>query len=156
MFKRKYFILLLLIVVFLSCSKYEEGPFISLRTKKSRLIEKSWRVDEVFVDGVAISLQDTSKLECMIKICNFEETKYFIHQDKVNQNNFVETVEYCGEWKFVDNKKFIKVNYVEVDYANNTEEIKSLKKEILRLTNKEFWFKTNVNGCETEHHLKSK
>jgi hypothetical protein len=49
--KRVYLIIIIIIVVLsgLSCKKYEDGPLISLRSKKARLLGK-WKVVELLKD----------------------------------------------------------------------------------------------------------
>jgi hypothetical protein len=46
------FIYIYLIFVFLfSCKKYEDGPLVSFRTKKTR-ITGVWKLDKIIVNGV--------------------------------------------------------------------------------------------------------
>ena len=44
-------ILLLSSSLFLGCKKYEDGPFFTLRTVKSRLTNGDWRLQELTING---------------------------------------------------------------------------------------------------------
>ena len=46
----KLFLILICFVTF-SCKKYEDGPTVSLRTKKARVVNK-WKVDSYYINGV--------------------------------------------------------------------------------------------------------
>ena len=95
-----------------SCKKYDEGPLISLKTKKGRLTGK-W----IMVGGDVYNP-------------GFEQTFEF------TKNGYFNSV-YCsfwgcslrfGKWELVNQKEKIEITY---EFPNKTEY------EILRLTNKE-------------------
>lgn len=48
--KKKVLLMVAAILVLASCSKYEEGPALSLRSKTSRLCG-SWKLSELYVNG---------------------------------------------------------------------------------------------------------
>ncbi|MCX7861815.1 MAG: hypothetical protein N2449_02335 [Bacteroidales bacterium] len=48
---RKLFVYCMLLSLLLSCKKYEEGPFISFRSKEERLAN-TWKVAKYFENGV--------------------------------------------------------------------------------------------------------
>jgi hypothetical protein len=106
-----------------SC-KYEEGPNLSLRTKKARL-SGTWNVDKITEDDGNI-ITPTS---------NYSLTYEF---DKDGTGSY--ELEVLGiknetklEWEFVDQKKKLKIDYAD----GNT-----ITPLILRLTNDEFIVKT--------------
>lgn len=149
--------LIILIITLFACSKYEEGPLLSLRTKKSRLTDKNWVLEKVNVDGQYFYEPDSLKLTCIIGQCRFASngTYNIFHQvyDSVYSQAIVWT-EHIGEWRFINRKKTISLNYFEIDYSDSSETMRELNKRILRLTNDELWFKVNINGCETIHYMK--
>lgn len=107
-----------------SC-KYEEGPNLSLRTKKARL-SGTWNVDKITEDDGNI-ITPTS---------NYSLTYEF---DKDGTGSY--ELEVLGiknetklEWEFVDQKKKLKIDYAD----GNT-----ITPLILRLTNDEFIVKTS-------------
>lgn len=107
----------LIIVSNTSCSKYEEGPNFSLRTKKARLAG-DWDLVE-YIDADGISTQDTN-------------------DDYISFNrNGTGTVNYQGYtipggWEFTDNKRRLRIFYLDLTDTYI----------ILRLTNDELWLKS--------------
>lgn len=110
---------------FNSCSKYDDGPAFSLRTKTARLTGEWELVKE---DGkkpsedfkVLIEIEKDGKIELKI----------------VEGAN---ALSYEGSWKWIDGKESL-----EVLIDGDKEEW-----EIKRLTNKEFWFETE-DGTDME------
>lgn len=116
----KFFLSILTLVFVLSaCKKYEEGPAISILTKKARVtgawkaekkISNSGEVDYVFDDEV-------------IRI-NKDDT-YEIHEG----NELV----VFGTWDFTKDKEYLRFTFTE----NGSKNIQEFK--IIRLKNKELW-----------------
>lgn len=102
------------------CGKYEEGPGISLRTKKMRLTGE-WEIDEYVVDNE-----------------NFTSDFNFYEIEFTNDNEFTErgqlegfeTFTFEGDWDFSGDKEELELEYDDGDRAD-------LK--IIRLTNSELW-----------------
>lgn len=133
------FNLLFLAILFSTC-KYEDGPKLSLRTKKHRLVN-NWHFDKYFENGV-------------------DKTDIFLHQ----MNNYSYSVDFnsdntykiteiwgqtkseTGTWEFIIDKNYI--NFM----SNNSNE--EYKWKILRLTEKEIWFEYDLNNNHIERHLK--
>ena len=49
--------LILVISILTDCKKYDEGPLISLRTKKARLAG-DWKIEKILYDGGDSTAQD--------------------------------------------------------------------------------------------------
>jgi len=110
---------------FSSCSKYEDGPAFSLKTKTARLTGE-WEVVEINnqspVDGGKLTLE-------------FEKDEDFSMQ----YSYFGYSYSYDGEWEWESDKESI-----EVTVDGTTTEF-----DIIRLTNDELWFE-DESGQEWE------
>ncbi len=92
--------LVLVLIVFSGCKKYEEGPLISLRSKEKRLCQE-WELKKIEYNGSAEALDDINN--------------YYWDIDKngtINVNvSYVdwgdETMEF--KWEWIDNKEGIKI-----------------------------------------------
>ena len=122
--------ILLLISTFMftpSCSKYEEGPAISLLPKKTRLTG-TWKVDEiVYEDGDVENVDDNA---------TYEFTKDNVY--RVIDGN----ITYTGEWEFTRDKEYIQITYSTGSISYSSED------QIVRLKNKELW----INQDGDEYH----
>ncbi|MEN8839300.1 MAG: lipocalin family protein [Flavobacteriales bacterium] len=122
-----YSILFVSLSLALSSCKYEEGPNISLRTKKSRL-SGSWNVDKITENDGTVTTPTS----------NYSLTYEF---DKDGEGTY--TLEILGvkditnlDWEFVDNKKKLKISY---------EDGNTITPTILRLTDEELIVNTQEN-----------
>ncbi len=106
-----------------ACKKYEEGPAISLRSKKKR-VEGVWKIDKKF-DAQEEQLQLTSD-DLKVR-WEFEDTIY--------REIFSGTTQISGTWEFTESKERILVNY------EDTTGKYTLDYRILRLTNSDLWLK---------------
>jgi hypothetical protein len=132
--KTKKFIVVSMILAFAmsfaSCGKYEEGPGLSLRTKKARLAG-TWKADKVFVNN---ELSEAAT-EAEVRIEFTRDDIYRINLDSA----WVE-----GTWKFNDDKTTVTGTYAIPfvgEFKNNY--------RILRLTNDEFW--AVIDGREVHY-----
>ncbi len=107
-----------------SCGKYEEGPGISLMTKKMRLTGE-W--DTKSVTYGSVSQQDTDE-DAYI---TFEKDGTF----KISDNG----IEYTGTWAFSNDKEGIAASFTNGSITT------TYQRTILRLTNKELWMEDS-NG----------
>ncbi len=107
-----------------SSCKYEEGPFISLRSKKER-VANTWKIEkQIDEDGNTTQPNNNTKWT-------------FTKDGKVKING----TEY-GKWEFGDNKEtFILI----IGIASNNSETEFT---ILKLKEKEFWLEED-DGSET-------
>ncbi len=123
--KYRFSILLVVILMINSiagCKKYEDGPWVSLRSKKTRLLGK-WKV--VSIDGE----EQANKGELII---NFQETPFkpiAITFSSYDENAY-ESYAITGSWAWKSNKDIVEVRA----------EILKADWSILRLKKKEFWF----------------
>ena len=147
---------------FQSCSKYEDGPAFSLRSKTSRLVGE-WEV--VKIDGQSVSryieesLASSFPSNYSFNLNNanitFEvdsdgditqemsysvDVSYYSYYGYTYSQTFFYDERFDGEWEWEDNKESIEIDW---DYGNNTE------MEILRLTNDELIVETS-DGIEYE------
>jgi hypothetical protein len=111
------FLLIGILFFTLSCGKFEDGPDISLRTKKARLC-REWLPERLIIDGVDISLDSNGIIGEVI----FEKTGEYW---------FVTDSEIKGKWDIDGDQLKLTKNRL------GTIEKKQMK--VLRLTAKEFW-----------------
>lgn len=131
MLKLKSIILLSAVLfTFASCSKYEEGPAISLKTKKNR-ITNEWQLDEYYENG------ELSKLD------NDEKSILDIQKDgkfEVRDDGWVDS----GEWDFTSDKTKLILTYPD----------EAISLEILKLKSNELWLRERWDENEyDDYHL---
>jgi len=132
-------------VVFLaSCGKYEDGPGLSLRSKKAR-IQGDWTVESAFQAGVDITSDITFGGTVDVTFDKDGVFKYTYDYTILGQ---VINGSVTGTWDFSDDKSAVVVT----NGSGNSDSSK-----ILRLTNKELWLEeTDSNGSTYEVHYKAK
>ncbi|PCJ84228.1 MAG: hypothetical protein COA57_09490 [Flavobacteriales bacterium] len=111
--------LLITPVLFTGCKKYDEGPSLSLRTKKAR-VANEWKVDFAYdyKDG------ENTTSDYFGETWEFSKDGEWIERDNG-------TIDKSGTWEFVSDKESIKITKpFDVDYY-----------DILKLKNKEMWLK---------------
>ncbi|MGM0647874.1 MAG: lipocalin family protein [Bacteroidota bacterium] len=113
---------------FSSCSKYEEGPAFSLRTKTARLTGE-WEIVKMTINGQTESFNNEELVLEFDKDNNFEMTFSYYGYSGTEK----------GEWEWIDNKEAVEVT---MDGEAN-------EWEISKLTNDEFWFE-DEDGSEYE------
>ncbi len=129
--------------------KYENGPLISFKSKKKRLVNE-WKLEKYLRNDK----DRTSKLI----ISNYEETytkdgrliRTFKAPDGDNE-------EQDGNWEFGENKKVIDIGDVSsIKLTNETSTVSASELEILKLTSDKLWYKFENGGDVHEFHLVSK
>lgn len=115
--------LLVLAALFIlpACKKYEDGPGISFRTKKGRLVGE-WQLDEIEIDGADYTSDINTWDLDFDKEGDFSMTFQAIG---------FESDSYDGEWDFSNDKEELEIKYDDGD---------KIEADIKRLTNKELWF----------------
>ena len=108
-------IIVFLLIFTTSCSKYEEGPFFSLQTKKERLV-KTWELTEIIDNGGTWN--------------NFSPVTLLFNEDGTGARDYLAT-ESSIEWKFDKNKENLLIK------ENSSEDYISY--EIIKLTKEELW-----------------
>lgn len=111
-----------------SCSKYEEGPALSLRTKKGR-ITNNWKLVKYISNGVDVPLGTTT-----ITIDIKKDDTY-----SMSYGSYTEV----GTWAFSSSKE-------EVTFTGNASSTAD-KHTIIKLKGKEFWTK-QVDGTDTDEY----
>ena len=125
------FCVLILVLVLNGCSKYEDGPNLSLRTKKGRLVNK-WKWEKVFVNGKEsmVGGQPPSAYDFWVEFKNDNTYENFHGLD--------------GDWEFDDSKE----NVILTSDPNF-----ELTFKILKLKNNELWIEyKNGNELYEEHY----
>ncbi|MEX0965641.1 MAG: hypothetical protein WD077_00250 [Bacteroidia bacterium] len=121
-----------------SCKKYEDGPRISLKSKKARLVGE-WELEKPITSpfgevNMIIEFEKDGDFELLLEI-TYSYPGYSGTYD----------YEVTGEWEFEDNKENIELDFD--DGGGKTEW------EILRLTSKELWIEAE-GGEEYEFEKK--
>lgn len=123
-------ILLTIILFILSCTKYENGPLFTFRSKVKR-ISRTW-----FYDAIVYNNQGT------IVTTNLPNLTMTFDTD----GHYCENTGYVGTYKFSG-----EVN-IEITKSKSGDSTVTQKWEITRLTTKELWLRYN----NVDHHFKSK
>jgi hypothetical protein len=116
-------------LLFSACGKYEEGPKLSLMSKKAR-VAGEWKIDKVTVNGTEVTLDETTK--SMVMTLEKDGTG----KTKVTWGGL--TVESELEWKFNDDKTKLMSRGKDLNGNWDTEWSES---EIMQLKNKEMMLK---------------
>lgn len=127
----------LLTVGFLSCSKYEEGPGISFRSKKERLAN-SWRIESITVNGIERAAEPL-----------FAKQKHYIYEGGSYIINIIdpltlEAEDIQGTWTLYDDDKKLAVN--RTNYNGVTDSLENY--QILKLKEKSLWLRSLDNTRE--------
>lgn len=119
-----------------ACKKYEEGPAVSLKSKKER-IANTWKIDRATDDG-----EDVTE--------NFDQYTLMLTKDgdatlnaRYSWGDVDIIVETDGTWEFDDKKEEIHFNYEDDDADVNY--------QILKLKEDELWLREE--GEDLELHL---
>ena len=122
-----------LTIAFTGCKKYEEGPTLSLASKKARVVN-TWKLEKYTVNGVDIPLLSTTSY------MELKKDNTFIMSYGSSANT--------GTWDF-DSKK---ENIVFTENGSSSAD----KEEILRLKSGELWLKS-VDGTDVVeiHYVKN-
>lgn len=168
--KTKTILILAILIISISCKKYEEGPLLSLRTKKSRLCGE-WEIEKISGDP-SVYIKKTERNPIIFKKnSDFSYSEIIYLTVVYDENEGAVTTEYNinydGSWSFIDNKNKIELSYeydsVIYDYSNGIYSYKTEKANdnrilnIKRLTNEDFWYSfEESNSNEISHELKKK
>lgn len=115
----KSLLLTLLVLGTLNSCTYEDGPQLSLRSKKSRLMGKWLRESPEVTEGSSVFTEFK------------DDNKMAGGGTYTDLNGEVQAYSSDGEWEWLDDKKQVKIIWGPVDFNVLT---------IRRLTNSEFWF----------------
>lgn len=136
----------LLVILFNSCKKYDEGPLISFRSKAKRLYG-SWDISKAMVNDIDSTILFSSYTDATVNLINDEHSIYVVLSD--NKINPKPQQYLTGIWIWESNK-----NNINFRFDNPTDnELNRLyfgplqagmdySWEIKRLTNNEFFIET--------------
>jgi len=136
--KTKVFLACTLFVAFTlaSCSKYEEGPAISLRSKKER-VANTWKIENAYRNGEDVTGDYDQYSLRLTKGGDATLAALF------RSGNLTFEYETDGTWKFESDKEVLNLDF-ENDEADR-------KYQILKLKEDELWLREQ--GGEDELHL---
>lgn len=130
-------------IAFTACKKYDEGPAVTLMTKKARLAG-SWEIEAWLENGV----DNTSDYRTLIS----SET-FTIEKDGSYTSATTFTIggsdTDSGTWEFINDKEDVKT-------LSNVTGATPDTMHLIRLKNKEFWTKEVSGGNTYETHYKAK
>tara|TARA_B100001564_G_C20566986_1_gene636485 strand:- start:602 stop:1009 length:408 start_codon:yes stop_codon:yes gene_type:complete len=124
--------LALITIISYGCSKYDDGPGFSLRTKKGRLTGEWKLVDVNYSNGQSPNLFDYDIIWTFERDGDFEETYEY--------GSYSYSFE--GEWEFEDDGEELKISR---NIDNYTETF-----EINRLSSNELWIEVDSTEYELE------
>lgn len=127
-------------IFFNSCKKYEDGPTVSLKTKKMRLCRK-WNLIETTLDGNTVLFGNYLYTDDYEYKTN---GKYIITGEDARKAkpSYLE-----GTWSFSDKKEKLSLSI----YTNSSETL-----NILRLTSKELWVYSETSFGRLIYKYKAK
>ncbi len=135
-------ILFILVMSLVSCNKYEDGPVLSLKSPEKRIVG-DYIVEQYLINGEVISLADQGITSYRV-IYNSDGTG----KSYITVNSSVQETEF--QWELDQDKEKIRERSLGL---NNEWSAWSNYKQILRLTDKEFWI-TDIDTEEaTEFHF---
>jgi len=117
----------------LACSKYDDGPWISLRSKQNRLVSP-WKYSLVLHNGDNVM---DGKVQDSI---NYTESSIgFNEEGRFTEINTINSVanQRDGDWTFDDDKEILQLTFDDGSMDRNL--------TILKLKHEELWFK-EVSG----------
>lgn len=127
----------ILLVALVGCKKYEEGPTLSLRSKKER-VANNWRVGQALDNGQDVTDQ-------------YHRFDYDISKDgkvTLSADYTILGVDFIlvqsGTWAFLNNSEVISFDYEGSDHSKDY--------NILKLEEKEMWLK-DVDGTLEMHFI---
>ncbi len=119
-----------------SCKKYEEGPMVSLKSKKER-VSNTWKIEKAYRNGNDVT-SDYDQYELQM-LTDGDARLVAIY----TFGDFTFEAETDGTWNFQNDKEEIRLDF-ENDDADNVY-------QILKLKEKELWIREK--GGEDELHL---
>jgi hypothetical protein len=138
--KRVLLVLLIAMIAiptFQSCKKYENGPTISLRSKKSR-VANDWAISSYQEGGID---KTTERINDDMTLTKSGEATY--HQ---NNSGLIYTM--VGTWEFDESKERIKIlaSYTRDDGAGNNIIVSVVEDmKVTKLKEKEMWWDGTVS-----------
>ena len=124
--------------------KYEDGPFITLRSKKARVVN-SWNYDLVLRNGLDVTGGSPGfSVDYSKSSIGFDDNGRFSVIEHY-ADTLVAPVQYDGSWSFQDDKSQIALNYDNGTIRTWT---------IARLCEVSFWVEEDISGNIIQYQLK--
>jgi hypothetical protein len=120
-----------------SCRKYEEGPNISLRTKKAR-VTNNWRVESAEVNGIEQSQDPFWTKQKHYFRRNGDYTVTIVDPNTLQAENI------NGSWKLYDGDRKIALTLKRANAGQDS----VVDYNILKLYNKQMWIRRTDNSVE--------
>jgi hypothetical protein len=128
----------ILLLLFPACKKYEEGPSLSLQSKKTRLAN-TWKYEKILVNKIEKPLDpDDQKFRL-----TFEKEGLAV-KEVANASG---PASFAGNWFWQNDKEKLKTIFDYTYFGNPVHEVAEY--EILRLKNKELWLEEIQAGGDT-------
>lgn len=138
------FLAIVLTVIGNGCKKYEEGPALSLRSKKGR-VDNTWKIEKYYENGVDLTAALLAVDDVTIDLTKDGHVTW-TEVDVQSGNGSTQT----GSWEFTSKKESILIQISGgMSFSGTGNDIWN----ILRLKNKELWFTVMNGNDKVEVHL---
>lgn len=132
------------VLMLTSCSPYEEGPAISLRSRTERL-DNEWRLTRLYINGTEQTLSSFDQQTTL----EFKDNGTVNYSYAVMDSTAI-VITGSGTWEFNDDQTEV---FTTITYTLGGTEKDTFK--ILRLKEEELWFENNEDGDVVETHYES-
>ena len=132
------------VLMLTSCSPYEEGPAISLRSRTERLCNE-WKLTRLYINGTEQTLSAFDQQTTL----EFKDNGTVNYSYAVMDSTAI-VITGSGTWEFNDDQTEV---ITKITYVLGGTETDTFK--ILRLKEEELWFENNEDGDVVETHYES-
>mgnify|MGYP001172941706 FL=1 len=133
------------VLMLTSCSPYEEGPAISLRSRTERLCNE-WRLTRLYINGTEQTLSSFDQQTTL----EFKDNGTVNYSYAVMDSTAI-VITGSGTWEFNDDQTEV---FTTITYTLGGTEKGTFK--ILRLKEEELWLENNEDGDVVETHYEPK
>jgi hypothetical protein len=133
------------VLMLTSCSPYEEGPAISLRSRTERLCNE-WRLTRLYINGTEQTLSSFDQQTTL----EFKDNGTINYSYAVMDSTAI-VITGSGTWEFNDDETEV---FTTITYTLGGTEKDTFK--ILRLKEEELWLENNEDGDVVETHYEPK
>ncbi|HOS20990.1 MAG TPA: lipocalin family protein [Bacteroidales bacterium] len=133
------------VLMLTSCSPYEEGPAISLRSRTERLCNE-WRLTRLYINGTEQTLSSFDQQTTL----EFKDNGTINYSYAVMDSTAI-VITGSGTWEFNNDQTEV---FTTITYTLGGTEKDTFK--ILRLKEEELWFENNEDGDVVETHYEPK
>lgn len=133
------------VLMLTSCSPYEEGPAISLRSRTERLCNE-WRLTRLYINGTEQTLSSLDQQTTL----EFKDNGTVNYSYAVMDSTAI-VITGSGTWEFNDDETEV---FTTITYTLGGTEKDTFK--ILRLKEEELWLENNEDGDVVETHYEPK